>query len=124
MKFPYDNDYFPPAPRVDLYLAAPGVSFTIGPLKALVDTGADATLIPSHVIESLDLQIDNRKYLRSQWGERRRVDVYLLDVGIANFRFPAIEIIADEQSAEAIVGRNVLNRLVLLLNGPKQILEI
>ena len=35
-----------------------------------------------------------------------------------------IEIVADEQGEEAILGRNVLNRLFMVLNGPKLMLEI
>lgn len=62
--------------------------------------------------------------MRSQWGERRTVDVYLLDVGIGDIRLPLIEGVADERGSEVILGRNVLNKLIVTLNGPKQELEI
>ncbi len=124
MKFPYDADYFPPAPSVEIQLSMPGGSFIAGPLRAFVDTGADVLLVPFRHIEPLGAQIDNRKYLRSQWGERRIVDVYLLDVGIGGLRLPLVEVVADDRSDEVIVGRNVLSRLIVTLNGPKQELEI
>jgi hypothetical protein len=38
--------------------------------------------------EPLGVQIDNRKVLRSPWGERQVVDVYLLDVEIGDLRLP------------------------------------
>lgn len=124
MKFAFDNAYYPPAPSVEVELGAPDEAFRAGPLKALVDTGADATIIPFEIIQPLGLQIDDRKILRSQWGENRRVDIYLMDVGIGGMRFPLVEIIADEQGDEVILGRNILNKLILKLNGHRHLLEI
>jgi len=37
---------------------------------------------------------------------------------------PLMEIIADEIGNEILVGRNVLNRLMMVLDGPRQILEL
>jgi predicted aspartyl protease len=124
MKFPYDTDYFPPAPSVEISLGALDEPFVVGPLQALVDTGADASIVPIQYIRSLRVQVDNRKYLRSQWGERRLVDTYLLDVGIGGLRLPLVEIVANEWGEEIILGRNVLNKLTVILDGPKQVLEI
>ena len=124
MKVPYDSSYAPPAPRIEIRLGVPDEAFRSRPLTALVDTGADATIVPAQHIELLGVQIDNRKVLRSPWGERYPVNVYLLDVGIGDLRLPLIEIVADDRGDEIILGRNVVNRLVMVLDGPKQILEI
>ena len=124
MKFAYNTDYVPPAPHLEIRLAVPDEAFRMTPLAVLVDTGADATIVPLRYIEPLGVQIDNRKTLRSQWGERRIVDVYLLDVQVGDLRLPLIEIIGDERGTEAILGRSVLNRLTMVLDGPKQTLEI
>lgn len=124
MKFSYDTSYFPPAPSLEIKLAVPEEAFEVGPLTALVDTGADVTIVPIRHIDPLKIQVDNRKFLRSQWGERRVVDTYLLDVGLGNIRLPLVEVIADELGNEVIIGRNVLNKLVATLNGPAQSMEI
>ncbi len=124
MKFPYDADYFPPAPSIEIHLAVPDESFTVGPLPALVDTGADVSIVPLQYVKPLQIQVDDRKYLRSQWGERRQVDIYTVDIGIGQMKLPLVEIIADELGDEVIIGRNVLNKLVATLNGPKQTLEL
>jgi hypothetical protein len=76
MKFPYDRDYIPPAPTVDIRFAAPYQPFTIGPLRALLDTGADASIVPLKHLEPLDITANDLKSLRSQWGETRLVDTY------------------------------------------------
>jgi predicted aspartyl protease len=124
MRSAYDSRYLPPAPCVEFRLSAPEQAFSGATLRALVDTGADATIVPFRYIRPFGLQVDNRKYLRSQFGERVKVDVYLLDVGIADIRLPLMEIIADEIGNEILVGRNVLNRLMMVLDGPRQILEL
>ena len=124
MRYAYNTDYVPPAPHLEIRLAVPDEMFRMTPLAVLVDTGADATIVPIRYLAPLGVQIDNRKTLRSQWGERRIVDVYLLDVQVGDLRLPLIEIIADERGAEAILGRSVLNRLTMVLDGPKQTLEI
>ena len=66
----------------------------------------------------------DRKTLRSQWGELRVVRTCWVDLGIAGVRLPAIEIVADTQGGEVILGRNVLNRLKILLDGPQEILDV
>lgn len=124
MKFPYDNNYYPPAPMVDMTLGPPDESLTIGPLRAFVDSGADATIIPAHYIQPLGLQVDDRKYLRTPWGDRRVVDIYYLDVGIGEVRLPFIEVVADDEGDEIILGRSVLNKLRVLLDGPAQRIEV
>ncbi|MBI5349366.1 MAG: hypothetical protein HZB77_08650 [Chloroflexi bacterium] len=64
------------------------------------------------------------RFLRSQWGERRPVDIYVLDIGIGDLRLAAIEVIADDIGDEIILGRNLLNQWTMTLNGAKQFLEI
>lgn len=124
MRFAYDSNYFPPAPNVEISLAIPDESFKVGPLLAFVDTGADATIVPIRLLRPLLAPVYDRKTLRSPLGDRRAVDVYLLDVGIAGVRLPVIEIVADAFGHEIIVGRNVLNKVRLLLDGPKQIVDV
>jgi hypothetical protein len=114
----------PPAPVLEIQLALPGESFASDSLMALLDTGADASVVPLRHIQPLGAQIDDRKYLRSPWGDRQTVYTYLLDVGIAGLRLPSIAVVADETGDEVIVGRDVLNRLHVTLDGPAGALEV
>ena len=110
MKFSYNTNYYPPAPNLEIRLGLPDESLKVGPLPALVDTGADFTIVPVEIIEPLEVQIDDRKYL--------------LNVGVEDLRLPLVEIIADELGDEVILGRNVINKLIMILNGREQTLEI
>lgn len=78
----------------------------------------------SRSVEPLGLQVDSEQHLVSPGGVRRRVDVYIVDVGIGSLRLPGIELVADEYGADVIVGRNVLNRLMVVLDGPRETIEI
>ena len=82
------------------------------------------SLIPIAYIKPLQTQIDDHRYLRSQWGENRMVAIYSLDIGIKSIKFPAIEVIGDTLGDEIILGRNLLNKLVMILNGPTQKVNI
>ncbi len=46
MKAAYLSQYFPAFPSLPVRLGYPGEDLSLGPLDALVDTGADGTLVP------------------------------------------------------------------------------
>ncbi len=116
----YLTHYFPPIPALSVYLARVGETPSIGPFVAILDTGSDATLIPVKYIEQLDVPADYPTQLRGPWGNARRIQVYTIDFVISGMSLPGVEIVGDDMGSEIILGRNILNRLVLLLDGPKQ----
>jgi predicted aspartyl protease len=125
MRFNYAPAYTPPAPIVELWLGVPEMTPAIGPLVALIDTGADGTLVPAHYLRAISsLAPVDRKWLRSQWGEPRLVRLYLVDIELAGVRLPDIEVVADPVGNEVVLGRNVLNRLRIVLDGPKKVIDI
>ena len=93
-------------------------------MAALVDTGADLCIVPGHYPAPLNLVADDEGYLRPSGGVRRRVQIFTVDLGIGQTRLPAVEIAADEVEIEFVLGRNVLNRLVIVLDGPHELLEL
>lgn len=118
MQFPYLTSYFPPAPSLDIRLTYPSGSFVGALISAFVDTGADGTLVPLGLLDEIGAPIVDETRIRSHWGEWRRVDLYTVDIEVAGLRFPAVEVVGDERSDEIILGRNFLNWLTLLLEGP------
>ncbi len=120
----YTADYEPPAPVIPIGLAVSGTNDALGPFVALIDTGSDVTVMPQTVLVSLRAKPVRTAYLRSPWGERRHAAVYVLDVLIGAERYPNIEIAADEAETEFILGRNFLNRLPLLLDGPQMTVQL
>ncbi len=124
MKFRYSHNYYPAAPVVDVTFISAAEQERVGPLLAMVDSGADGTIVPLHYLDEIYAPPTVEMVIRSQWGERRRVLLYLVDVQIADIVLGGIEVVGDEESDEIVLGRDVLNRLRVLLNGPTEIIEI
>lgn len=62
--------------------------------------------------------------LRSQWGERRIVYLYLVNLRIDKIELPGVFVVGDDQSKEIVIGRNILNQLRIVLDGPNRIAEL
>ncbi|OGO42698.1 MAG: hypothetical protein A2Z04_01735 [Chloroflexi bacterium RBG_16_57_9] len=106
-------------------LAAPEQAPQIGPEPALIDTGADGTFVPTSFIEELDVPVIYSTHVRSHLGEGlRRVAVHKVDILCDAIRLPDVEVVSNDWDNEIILGRNVLNKVQLLLNGPKQFTEL
>ncbi|MFQ5614976.1 MAG: hypothetical protein ACE5GO_00710 [Anaerolineales bacterium] len=123
MSHPYDPAHSPPFPAFEVMLKLPEGGKT-DPLLALIDTGADATIIPQPALDELGARPEGDGFLRDQWGGRHPIDVYTIDIEIAGFTLLGNIAAGDANSNELILGRNVLNKLVLLLDGPGKVTNI
>ena len=115
----YDSLLFkPPAPVAFVTLLNPETSLEKSRIPMLVDTGADITLVPKFAVENLDLNFTQETPdIRLEDFEGRKstaqaVDLFLIFEGQKfRARFPLIE------RSYGIIGRNVLNRFRIELDG-------
>jgi predicted aspartyl protease len=121
--YPYDATYDPPIPVCNVTLTAPATGYSVE-LTAIVDTGADGTIVPVHYLEEIGARRAIEANLRSQWGERRTVFLYLVDLQIGELTLSSVYVVGDELGQETVLGRNVLNRLRLLLDGPAELTRL
>jgi predicted aspartyl protease len=91
---------------------------------ALIDTGAEFTIVPSSLLRSINPPAIRPAILSTQWQDKRPVYVYKVDLQIGDITLPAIDVAADPLSEEILLGRNVLNRLDLRLEGPAFCLHV
>ena len=124
MSFPYSSRYHPPMPGVEIALGVPEADFALGPLPAIVDTGADITLVPREHLIRLDAPIVAGGYLRSPWGERESVKIYEINLRIQGHDLYHVEVASASGEREVLLGRNVLNLLNLQLDGPNETVTI
>ncbi|MBN1145805.1 MAG: retroviral-like aspartic protease family protein [Anaerolineales bacterium] len=120
---PYNNNYTPPMPVVEVFLAAPDATPNAGPFEAILDTGADGTVVPKEILLDLGAPSLTDARLISPWGEPHEVMIYLVDIRLGTTVLPAIQVAADESAEEIILGRNVLNKFPIFLDGPSQIID-
>jgi predicted aspartyl protease len=90
----------------------------------LLDTGSDGTLVPITYLRRILAPVLTNTRIRSHWGEWRPVQLFVVDVVIDGLRLPGIFVVGDEQGDEIVLGRDVLNRLRLLLDGPAQTTDV
>lgn len=119
-RFAYDDSYEPPAPVLPLRVARPGGGEAVL-LPGLLDTGADCTLVPAGIARRLRLPTVDRVEITGVGGSVRRVPVHAAFIETAGLRVLA-RVVAFEH--EAIVGRDLLNHLVALLDGPRRRLAL
>jgi len=115
----YDEAIFsPPAPvaRVTLRDAVGGTNITDVPM--LIDTGADVTLLPRAPVERLGVQAHSVKEyeLIGFDGTRSFGSAVVLEMVLLARVFRGRYLLIDGD--HGVLGRNVINHLVLLLDGP------
>lgn len=116
---PYDQNRLPPIPVTEIWLAIPDNSDWHGPYTAIIDTGADLTIVPLGLLRQLRAPYLKRAVLRSQWLEQQVVFLHEVDVRIGDLLLPAIDVAGDDLSRDVLLGRNLRNRLDLRLDGPR-----
>lgn len=92
-------------------------------LLALIDTGADSTLVPAYLPNQLQIPPTGRVLIQAYKGPPERVSYYDVSLRIGDLRLVGLSVITF--SADYILlGRDVLNHLRLLLDGPAQMLDL
>ncbi|HSN75104.1 MAG TPA: hypothetical protein VL334_08445 [Anaerolineae bacterium] len=115
----YDRKYLLPIPVVDIWFSVPDGYDWQGPFTAVIDSGADLTIVPLVWLRQFKAPYFKRAILRTQWSQRQPVALYEVDVRLGDLVFPGIDVAGDVASNEILLGRNILNRLDLRLEGPK-----
>lgn len=121
LRIEYDKLRAPPAPVLPMRLGAPGPEELSYSMVALVDTGADTTVIPEEVAHRLRLPRVGEIGVRGVGGIRQRAQIHAVMVEVAGFRV-SVEAIA--LGSEGLVGRDLLNRWVVTLRGPEQEMDV
>jgi predicted aspartyl protease len=117
MSTTYTDAYWPPFPVLEISLAIRDQTPSIGPFQALIDTGADGAFVPVKYIKQLKIPVSGQMIVHPHFGTPQVAHTHTLDILVGSFRFSAIEVVGDNQEKDLIVGRNLLNKLVLVLDG-------
>jgi hypothetical protein len=116
----YDSVRFePPAPLARVTLRGVGSGSAPAEVPLLLDWGADVTLVPREAVEAVGAQLlpGKRYELLGFKGSRSVASAVDLEMDFANRTFRGRFLVVDQEWG--ILGRNVLNHLTILCDGPR-----
>ena len=114
----YDTQRFdPPAPMATVELRAQGKS--LPDVAMLIDSGSDMSFLPGASIKRLELQADQqRRYEVTAFdGTKSQSASVQCDLVFLGQIFRGVYLIVED--ADGILGRDILNHLSLVLDGPR-----
>ncbi|HEX3035861.1 MAG TPA: hypothetical protein VHT73_12170 [Thermodesulfobacteriota bacterium] len=118
----YDDRFFnPPAPVARVTLRNPEKGETLSDVPMLIDSGADVTLIPQGSIALLGVNVDpDASYeVMGFDGSKSFAQVVNLDLVFLERVFRGRFLVINQEWG--ILGRDVLNHVSVLLDGPRLI---
>lgn len=120
--YDYSSEYDPAMPMVEFSLAVEREDEPLE-LRAIVDSGADATMIPMRYLKRIRATSTQKKWMRGVAGGRYRVSLHTVFIRLGNHEM-YVSVVGDRVNDELIIGRDVINRLVLTLNGLASAVQI
>ena len=120
----YDNVYSPAIPVADIVLVNPYTGEKSSTFTAIIDSGADGSIMPSSILKFSELDEARRIRMVGVGGVSQIMNRYWVNIEIGKASVRGIMVMADKSNNEAIIGRDVLNQLVVKLDGLAQITEI
>ncbi len=117
----YDSEYFePPAPVARVTLRGSDQSRAVSDVPMLLDTGADVSMVPRAAAEGLALRdADENFNLVGFDGSSSQASAVRLEMVFSGRSFHGKFLLIDQEWG--ILGRNVLNQIPLLYDGPRLI---
>jgi hypothetical protein len=119
---PYNVSFQPPAPTLYIEAISPSTSVRRS-ILAKLDTGADETIIPEDLAADFNLIVRGQSLTSAFDGSIQRYLSYTIDLVVAGHHFIDLEVTAAPTNY-VLLGRDVLNELVITLNGPQHMFTI
>jgi len=115
---PYDDRLFvPPAPLARVVVRHPEREQSVEDVLMLIDSGADATLLPRSAATSLGLEGTGERYqLVGFDGTVSESEAVLAILAFLRRNFRGRYLLTEAEVG--VIGRDILNHIRLLLDGP------
>lgn len=122
--YEYDFSFSPSMPIVTVELTTIERNQEPQRLTAMIDSGSDGSMVPLSQLQAIKAHHAGQVFMRSITGMRTVVDVYEVAFQIGPHFFPYMRVAADKHNEIIVLGRDVLNHLIITLNGLVAMTEI
>ena len=124
VRYHYNRQMHPPAPFVHVRLASWDGTTVADGIPAQVDTAADLTVIPEGLATHLGLRPAGEIRVAGFEQPLTTTSVYEVRMAIQDLELLRTEVVASPTEPHVLLGRDVLNRHRIVLDGPRAALEI
>jgi hypothetical protein len=124
IRYRYLTQFQPPAPFIYVNFRNPVSGAEQRDVPTQVDSAADRTVLPDTVVQALSLPQVGTIMIGGVGGVVQTLPSYPVEVTVHNLPALTIEVVASAGEPWVLLGRDVLNALRTLLEGPQQFVEI
>jgi predicted aspartyl protease len=124
LTFDYNRAYSPSAPFIDVVIDGYDSDKAPVTISAFVDSGADGTMLPYDILSAVGAEYADTVLLRGTAGGVQRLDRYSVRIRVGEQEIHSISSVAIAAGSEPLIGRDVLNQLIVTLNGLAEMMEI
>jgi hypothetical protein len=123
LSYEYDRSYWPAFPVLELTITGAEIELQ-RTVQGLIDSGSDATQIPASMLRSIGARETDQRWVRDLSGIRYPVEMYTVQIAIGSLVLPGMEVVGRERTNEIIIGRDVLNQMVVTMNDLAHVTEL
>jgi hypothetical protein len=91
---------------------------------AQLDTAADLTVIPSRLVNELQLDQLGELPILGVGAHLATLPTFLVQIQIRDLPARVVEVVASHDEPYVLLGRDILNQFRITLDGPNLLLEI
>lgn len=124
MRYRYNQQVVPPGPYVHVNVGRVDVAETAKAVPALIDSGADRTVVPMPLVRDLGLAQAGVIEAHGLNQISSTMPIYVVRIGIADLSMDPIDVLAADGEPYVLLGRDVLNRYRITLDGPQLLCTI
>ena len=124
VRYNYNRQLTPAAPFVHIRIVSYDGRVLAERVPAQIDTGADLTVVPDELADRLNLMPRGEMAVGGFGSGRAVATIYQARIGIHNLPLVPARVVSNVAEPRVLLGRDVLNRHRIVLDGPRATLEI
>jgi hypothetical protein len=124
IRYLYNTQHDPPAPFVHVTLRTPDGAKVLADCPAQLDTAASRTVVPKKWADVLGLLPFDQLPVEGVGGHVLQLETVLVQIEIRQLQPLTIEALRCEGEPYVLLGRDILNRYRIVLDGPQLALEM